>query len=307
LSPYSGKYVGFGIQKGKLSVKLHYLIDERKLTATNNVVLNQLTFGDRVESPDATKLPVQLAVALLKDRNGVITFDLPVSGSLDDPHFSVGGIVFRAIVNLIVKIITSPFALLGALGGHGEELAYIEFAPGSMALDKASEDKINAIAKALADRPALKLDIAGRTDPAADREGLKRAALEHKVRLQKFNDLVRAGTPPASADEVEIAASEYEPLLVRAYKATDFPKPRNAIGLVKDVPREEMETLMLTNTTVSEEDMRLLAEHRAQAVRDRLVVGAHVPAERVFLVVPKLGSEGIKDKGKATRVDFALR
>ncbi len=307
LSPYSGKYVGFGIQKGKLSVKLHYLIDERKLTATNNVVLNQLTFGDKIDSPDATKLPVQLAVALLKDRNGVITFDLPVSGSLDDPHFSVGGIVIRAIVNLIVKIITSPFALLGALGGHGEELAYIEFAPGSVAIDKASEDKINAIAKALADRPQLKLDIAGRTDPAADREGIKHAALEHKVRQQKFNDLVRAGTPPASADEVEIAASEYESLLVRAYKATDFPKPRNAIGLVKDVPREEMETLMLTNTTVSEEDMRLLAEHRAQAVRDRLVNDAHVSAERVFLVVPKLGSEGIKDKGKATRVDFALR
>ncbi|MGH8316342.1 MAG: DUF748 domain-containing protein, partial [Steroidobacterales bacterium] len=286
MSPYSGKYVGYGIQKGKLSMKLHYLIDDRKLTAENNVILDQLTFGDKVESPDATKLPVHLAVALLKDRNGVITFDLPVGGSLDDPKFSVAGIVFRALVNLLVKIVTAPFALLGSLGGHSEELAYIEFAPGSTTLDAAGEGKINAIAKALIDRPGLKLDITGRTDPAVDREGLKRAALDHKVRVQKFNDLVKAGEPPASADAVQVASPEYEALLVRAYRATDFPKPRNAIGLLKDLPREEMETLILTNTTVSEEDLHLLAEHRAQIVRDRLVSAAHVPAERVFLVAP---------------------
>src|SRR5262249_46272868 len=146
LTPYSGKYVGYGIQKGKLSMKLHYLIDNRKLTAENSVILDQLTFGDKVDSPDATKLPVQLAVALLKDRNGVITFDLPISGSLDDPKFSVGGIVLRAIVSLIVKIVTSPFALLGSLAGHhSEELAYIEFAPGSAALDTAGEGKIDSI------------------------------------------------------------------------------------------------------------------------------------------------------------------
>src|SRR4029450_7420360 len=115
LSPYSGKYVGYGIEKGKLSRKVKYLIDDRKLTAENSIVLNQLTFGNKVDSPDATKLPVLLAVALLKDRNGVINIDLPVGGSLDDPQFSVGGIVFRALMNLIAKIVTSPFALLGSL------------------------------------------------------------------------------------------------------------------------------------------------------------------------------------------------
>jgi hypothetical protein len=307
LSPYSGKYVGYGIQKGKLSMKLHYLIDDRKLTAENNIILDQLTFGDKVESPDATKLPVQLAVALLKDRNGVIKFDLPVGGSLDDPQFSVGGIVFRALLSLLAKIVTSPFALLGALGDHGEELAYIEFAPGSAVLDAASEAKISSIAKALNDRPALKLDIAGRTDPAADRDGLKRAALDHKIRVQKFNDMVRAGEPPASADSVQVAASEYEALLRRVYGASDVSKPRNAIGIAKDLPREEMESLMLASATVSDEDLHLLAEHRAQVVREYLVSAAHAPAERVFVVVPQLSSEGIKDKGSATRVDFALR
>lgn len=306
LSPYSGKYVGYGIEKGKLSMKVHYLINERKLTAENGIVLDQLTFGGKVESPDAIKVPVLLAVALLKDRNGVIKFDLPVAGSLDDPKFSVGGIVFRALINLLVKIVTSPFALLGALGGHGEELAYIEFAPGSAVLDAASEDKIKAIAKALTDRPALKLDIAGRVDPATDRDGLKRAALERKLKQQKFNDLARQGQPPPSVDAVEVTAAEYEPLLARVYGAADFSKPRNAIGFAKDLPKSEMEALLLTNTQVSDEDLRSLGERRGEAVRVRLVDGQHVPSERVFLVAPRLNAEGVKDKGKPTRVDFAL-
>jgi hypothetical protein len=210
------------------------------------------------------------------------------------------------LVNLLAKIVTAPFALLGSLSGHGEELAYIEFAPGSAALDSVGDSKVQSIAKALTDRPALKLDVAGRVDPSADRDGLKHAALEHKIRLQKFNDLVKSGEPPGSVDALDVSTAEYEPLLTRVYKAEDFPKPRNAIGLAKDLPREEMETLILTHMTVSDEDLHLLAEHRAQIVRDGLVGKASIPAERVFLVAPKLDAAGIKDKGKATRVDFAL-
>ena len=308
MSPYSGKYVGYGIEKGKLSMKVSYLIDNRKLKAENSIILDQLTFGQKVESPDAIKAPVLLAVALLKDRNGVIQFDLPVGGSLDDPKFSVGGLVFRAIVNLIIKIVTSPFALLGSLGGgHGEELAYIEFAPGSAVLDQAGQAKVKAIAKALNDRPAIKLDVAGRVDPEQDREGLKRASLERQVKVQKFNDLVKAGEPPPSVDAVEVPPAEYEALLTRAYKAADFPKPRNAIGFPKDLPRGEMEALLLANAKVSDEDLRSLAERRAQAVRSSLIAGEHVPDERVYLVAPRLDAQGVKDSGKPTRVDFALR
>ena len=129
------KYAGYGIERGKLSVNVKYLVENRKLTAENNVYLDQLTFGEKVESPTATKLPVLLAVALLKDRNGVIDVNLPICGSLDDPQFSVGGIIIQVIVNLIVKAVTAPFALLGAMFGGGEELAYVEFAPGSAQLD----------------------------------------------------------------------------------------------------------------------------------------------------------------------------
>ena len=153
----------------------------------------------------------------------------------------------------------------------------------------------------------MALDIAGRIDPASDRDGLKRVALDHKIRLQKFNDLVKLGEPPVSVDAVEVGAPEYDALLQRVYKAEDFAKPRNAIGLVKELPREEMEALILDHTSVSDEDLHLLAERRAQVVRDNLVDKAHVPAERVFLVAPRLDAAGIKDKGKATRVDFGLR
>ena len=135
LTAYSGKYAGYGITKGALSFEVHYKIDNRRLTASNKLVLDQLTFGERVDSPTATKLPILLAVALLKDGNGTIHLDLPIQGSLDDPEFSVWGVVVQIIVNLITKAVTAPFALLGAIaGGHGEELAFVEFAPGSRGL-----------------------------------------------------------------------------------------------------------------------------------------------------------------------------
>ena len=120
MSPYSAKYVGYGIEKGKLSFNVKYKLENRKLTADNKIILNQLTFGEKIESPTATKLPVLLAVALMKDRNGVIDVDLPISGSLDDPQFSVGGIVLRIIINIITKAVTAPFSLIAsAFGGGG--------------------------------------------------------------------------------------------------------------------------------------------------------------------------------------------
>jgi uncharacterized protein involved in outer membrane biogenesis len=307
LSPYSIKYAGYGIERGKLSVKVAYLIENRKLKAENNVYLDQLTFGDKVESPTATKLPVTLAVALLKDRNGVIDVNLPISGSLDDPQFSVFGIVMQVIGNLIVKAVTAPFALLGSLFGGGEELAYVEFAPGSAVLTAEDTGKLKNLTKALIERPALKLDVAGRIDPEADREGLKRGSIERKVKAQKFNDLRREGKAPASPDEVVVDQAEYERYLRRAYGEESFPKPRNVIGLAKDLPAAEMETLMLTHAQVTDEDLRLLANARAQTAKDWLVSEGKVPAERVFIVSPKLTVDGIKDKGRPTRADFSLK
>ena len=131
LTPYARKFVGYTIQKGKMSLDLHYLIEKRSLDARNNIFLDQFSLGDKVESPDATKLPVKLAMSLLKNSNGEIDLNLPVTGEIDDPEFSVGGIVIKMLVNILVKAATSPFALLGAMVGGGEELSYIDFEYGN--------------------------------------------------------------------------------------------------------------------------------------------------------------------------------
>ena len=213
MTPYSGRYVGYGIEKGKLSFNVKYKLENRKLTAQNKIILNQLTFGPRIESPDATKLPVLLAVALLKDRDGVIDIDMPISGSLDDPQFSIGGIIWRMIVNILTRAITAPFSLLGAAfsggGGSGEELSYVEFDNGRANLNQAAQSKIAALAKGLNNRPSINLELTGRVDPASDLEGLKRVGIERKAKAQKLRDLVRQGQAQRSLDDIQFDKDEY--------------------------------------------------------------------------------------------------
>lgn len=302
LTPYSAKYAGYPITKGKLTMDLHYLLDQGKLTADNHIFIDQLTFGDRVESKDATNLPVRLAVALLKNSRGEIDLRVPVSGSLDDPQFSIGGVILRAFVNLIVRAVTAPFSLLAsAFGGSGaEELGYIEFDPGTAAITQASLAKLDKLATALKDRPALKLDIVGRVDPEFDRDGLRRTAVDRQIREQKLKD---AGD--AAEADATVTPEEQNKYLERAYKAAKFPKPRNMIGLAKSLPPEEMRKLMETNVQVTDADLRELAQRRANAVH--VALAERVDPGRLFVVAPKLNAEGIKDKGKTTRVDFALK
>jgi flagellar motor protein MotB len=312
MSPYSAKYVGYGIEKGKLSFNVKYKLENRKLTADNKIILNQLTFGEKIESPTATKLPVLLAVALMKDRNGVIDVDLPISGSLDDPQFSVGGIVLRIIINIITKAVTAPFSLIASAfggGGSGDELAYIEFDNGRANLSQTAQGKIATLAKALNNRPALKLEITGRVDPLTDLDGLKRVQIERKVKAQKLKDLVRKGEAPRSVDDVQVPSTEYPQYLKAAYGEESFPKPRNVIGLAQDLPVPEMEKLMMQFTKVGDDEMRQLANQRAQAVRDALLATDQAGAERLFVVAgkPFSAEERAKLSGKPNRVDFAMK
>ena len=182
LTPYSVKYAGYPITGGKLSMDVHYRIEDSKLQAENHLFLDQLTFGERVESPTATKLPVLLAVALLTNSRGEIDINLPISGSLDDPHFSIGGIIVQVIVNLLTKVVTAPFSLLAAAFGGGANLGHVEFAPGSALIAEAELKKLGTLAKALNDRPALRLDMTGRAAAATDAEALRRAKLDEKLR-----------------------------------------------------------------------------------------------------------------------------
>ncbi|HET7007282.1 MAG TPA: DUF748 domain-containing protein [Candidatus Binatia bacterium] len=313
MTPYSGRYVGYGIEKGKLSFNVKYKLENRKLSAENKIILNQLTFGEKIDSPDATKLPVLFAVNLLKDRNGVIDIDLPISGSLDDPQFSVGGIVWRIIVNILTKAVTAPFSLLGAVfsggGSSGEELSYIEFDNGRASLNEVGKSKIATLAKALNNRPSINLELIGRVDPASDLEGLKRVGIERKAKAQKLRELVRQGQAQRSVDDVQFEKDEYQKYLKAAYGEESFPKPRNLIGLAVDLPVAEMEKLMLQHAKATDEDMRQLASQRAQAVRDALMATGQVGADRLFIVAAKpLGSEEqAKLKGKPNRVDFNMK
>ncbi|WP_144655358.1 DUF748 domain-containing protein [Achromobacter dolens] len=303
---YSAKYVGYPIKRGKLSVDLEYKIKDRALLATNHVVLNQLTFGDKTNSPDATKLPVLLAVALLKDSRGNIDINLPISGSLDDPEFSVGGIVVRVLLNLVVKAVTSPFSLLASAFGGGEELSYVEFAPGSAALTDDTLQRIDTLTKALVDRPALKMDLSGRADPKTDLDGLRQAWVDAQIRLAKARDVAPRGKKPNPAG-VEVSGAERAKYLEKVYDDTDLKdKPRNFIGMAKSVPPQQMEEMLRAAAPVGDEQLRQLADARAQAVYEKLQAQEGL-ADRVFIVAPQLDADGIKDEGLPSRVDFSLK
>lgn len=303
-SPYSGKYAGYAIEKGKLSMNVAYKLENRQLSAENRLFIDQFTFGDRIESPDATKLPVNLAISLLKNNRGEIDLNLPISGSLEDPQFSVGGLIVKVIVNLFVKAVTSPFALLGSMFGGGEELSNVEFGPGRSTIDAAATQKLEALAKALTERASLKLEITGRADPVADKEGIKRVAIERAMQAEKLKDMLKKGGEGVSVDSIAIPPAEYETYLTRAYKAAKFPKPRNMIGLQKDLPVEEMEKLMLANLPAGDDEVRALAQRRAETVQAWLVENGKVPLERLFLLPPETAPD---DKAKGNRVDFSLR
>lgn len=306
MTPYFVKYAGYAVQKGRLTMNVEYRLNERKLAAKNSFVVDQFTFGEKVASPTATKLPVKLAVSLLKDPDGVIRLDVPIAGSVDDPKFRIGPIVWKILGNVLKKAVLSPFALLGRLGGGGPELSSVDFAPGSSRLDAEAGKRLDALAAALAKRPALTLEVEGKADAAKDAEGLRRLLYERKVKAQKAASLARQGAPVASLDDVEVPKEEWPKLLEKAYRKEKFPKPRTALGFLKEVPPEEMEKLMLANVTVTPDDLRQLALDRASAVKERLLGEGRVPTERVFLVEP--GAPGVPKPGESlTRAAFTLK
>jgi flagellar motor protein MotB len=308
LTPYSGRHIGYTIRKGKLFLSVEYLIVKKKLEAQNHIFLDQFTLGDKVESPEATKLPVKLAIALLKDRKGEINLDIPVTGYINDPKFSLGSVIIKILVNILVKAATSPFSLLGKIfGGGAADLSYVEFPQGSAALSDESAKKLDDIVKALYDRPSLKLDIEGYVDPEKDREGLRQYIFDRKVKTQKWKDMAAKAEKAIPVDEVKVSQEEYPRYLKKAYKAEKFPKPRTILGFAKSLPVPEMEKLMLTNIKVTDDDLRALASRRALTVKDYILKSGQVEPQRVFLVEPSSLSPEKKEKLSNSRVDFKLK
>jgi hypothetical protein len=309
VSAYSARYTGYPITAGKLNADVHYTLDQRKLSANNHFFITQLTFGDRDESPGAKHLPVKLAVALLKDSQGNVDINLPVSGSLDDPQFAIGSLVWRAVVGLITKAVTAPFRLLGAAfgGSHGEDLDYVAFAPGSAVLDAGAQSRLKQVAAMLQKKPGLTLQVTGRVDPAKDVPGLRKVTVDDLIRRAKLLDTAgkHADVSSAALAAVEITPDEYVKYLKRAYRHDDFKgKPRDYLGLKLPKP-DAMRRLMADSVPTDQKALQALAERRADAVRAWLAAG-HLDAKRIVLEAPKLNADGIDDKGPPTRVQFGI-
>ena len=287
LSPYAVKYAGYGIERGKMSVDVRYeVLPDGRLTASNNIVLHQLVFGDKVEGAPRS-LPVKLAVALLADRHGVIDLDLPVSGSLNDPQFSIGGVIRKALGNLIVKAVTAPFTLIasafGGGGGAGRgvgELSRVDFAPGSEALTPAARDDLDKVAKVLAERPQLTMTVVGESSLAVEREAWKRERLAQLLRSEKRRQTVARGGDARA--EVVVEPADHPALLAEVYHRADIAGPRNPAGRAADLAPAEMEALLLDSLEVADDAMRQLAVRRGVAVRDYLA-SKDLPAQRLFL------------------------
>jgi hypothetical protein len=281
-TPYSGKYAGYPIRKGKLFLDLAYKVSEKQLEAENKVAVDQLTFGEKIDSPDATSLPVPLAVALLKDRNGRIDIDLPIRGDLKDPDFKYGKAVWATLGNLLTKMVSSPFTLMGKLvpgGGNGEELQHLTFEPGSTQIAPTEMKKIDALMKGLEERPGLRLEITGTADAARDRQA---------VALQRFQDNLRnrwrqengnspeADLPPGA--EARMIAQLFAQW--RSQHPAESPAPD---GSAKPPTTEEMKRKLVESIQVEDDALRSLARTRAEQVQSLMVGEGKLPEERVFL------------------------
>jgi hypothetical protein len=295
VNPYSNYFTGYQIDKGKLSVDVTYKIDQRKLDAQQHFVIDQLELGAEVPSPGAMHLPLRLAVALLRDRNGVIDLPLPIAGSLDDPKFAIGPIIWKVFVNIIVKAATAPFALLGHLFGGGEHMNVVEFAPGSAALDKPASDQLAALVKALKERPQLKLDVPIVYSASTDRPQLAAVRLREALVARAQSGRTARKNPDSSADLLADPPQHFK-LLLEEYK-TDLGKdaqlPPSVLAVQQAKHKEtpaydpaiaDLNAALIDHIQVSDADLDALGKERAKAIQDALLSDTQIDPARVFIV-----------------------
>lgn len=278
VGPYSGKYAGYGLSKGKLSLDLKYKVSQKVLEAENLVHVDQLTFGEKTNSPDATSLPVPLVVALLQDRKGLIEIDMPIRGNLNDPDFKYGKVVISTLLNLLGKVVASPFALMGKLvpGGGGEEdLQFIEFQPGSDSLADSELTKLEALEKALDERAGLRLDIKGTTDSTIDAAALQK---------MKLRDQLFAMSGGAKPDQEELSPKEEQRLVEKLYAKLPPPDPSATPAGPTQPTVADMKRQLAAAIQISTSELETLAHQRAEAIRHHLLESGTLTEERVALL-----------------------
>lgn len=293
LTPYSGKFAGYRIRKGRLNLDLHYKITNGQLLAENKVVVEQLQLGEKVDSPDAVSLPLKLAIALLKDVDGKISIELPVSGDLNNPQFSVMPIIWQTLRNLIVKAAAAPFKMIGGLvsGGGSEDLGTVAFAPGSSDLSKDAETALVKLSQALKERPALRLEIEGTAAKSSDGPLIAEQRLEREYQYNYYKMLQRRGDKvPAQASLLDVPDSEKGPLLEGIYRTRLKTQPP---AEWKDLGKEERSKKMREGVigfwSSSEVLLRQLGQERASSIKDYLVDKGQLADDRVYFIDASLG------------------
>ncbi|MEB0204070.1 DUF748 domain-containing protein [Pseudomonas sp. CCC3.1] len=293
LTPYSGKFAGYRIRKGRLSLDVHYLITKGQLKAENKVVIEQLQLGEKVDSPDAVNLPLKLAIALLKDTDGTISIELPVTGDLNNPQFSVMPIVWQTLRNLVMRAVQAPFKFIGGLisGGGAEDLGTVSFAPGSSELSPDAQKALNTLADALKQRPALRLEIEGTAAQKSDGPLIAQERLEREYQYNYYKILQRRGDKvPAQASLLKVPDDEKGPLLEGIYRTRlKQQPPAEWADLSRDERAAKMSAALIDFWSKSEVLLRQLGQDRASSIKDYLVDKGGLADERVYFVDATLG------------------
>ncbi|MEQ1636761.1 MAG: DUF748 domain-containing protein [Methylococcales bacterium] len=300
ISPYMVEFAGYKIEKGKMSLDLLYKINDRKLVAENNMMLDQLTLGEKVENPKATSLPLNLAITLLKDSDGKININLPLTGSLDDPQFSVTSLVFDAFVNMLTKVISSPFKALGALTSSAADLSQVNFKEGSDSLSDTEQTKLQDLAKALAQKPELSVEIKGSAYTKQDWPALQDDALLDQLKAAKAAELKARGKNQL-AEYVDLSEGDSLRLLADLFikkfphlgKRSLFGTPE-LIGSDKDfetVAKQQLATII----TPDKQRLAALAAARARNIAQNLIQKGKISHERIFILESSVEAEQPKD------------
>ncbi|MEW5510143.1 DUF748 domain-containing protein [Pseudomonas antarctica] len=293
LTPYSGKFAGFRIRKGRLNLDLHYVITKGQLKAENKVVVEQLQLGEKVDSADAVDLPIRLAIALLKDSDGKISIELPVTGDLNNPQFSVMPIVWQTLRNLVVRAATAPFKFIGGLvtGGGSEDLGNVSFAPGSSELNKDAQSALDTLAKALKERPTLRLEIQGTAAAGSDGPLLAAERLEREYQYNYYKILQRRGDKvPAQASLLVVPEKEKAPLLEGIYRTRlKQQPPAEWKDLSSDERTAKLRDGLIKFWGASDVLLRQLGQDRASAIKDYLVDKGQLEDDRVYFIDANLG------------------
>ncbi|MDG2051159.1 MAG: DUF748 domain-containing protein [Myxococcota bacterium] len=323
-TPYSGRFIGKAIERGKLFLELDYELDGNQLVGENTLFLDQFTLGGKIPSEEALNLPVGLALALLKDRKGEIHIDLPVRGDLEDPEFSIMGIVFRALGNLIAKVALSPFSVLGGIAGSdGDDMQGVAFSPGRTSWLAGEESKLASLAQALTERPALAIELTGEASLKTDRTALQSQSFERSVRRERFTELQGKwfGRKPNSVEEVVLEEKERRRLVDKRFESAFGPEGEAEIESAFEQARAngtsqsdqrkqfleaERERRLVAATPVDDAALSELARGRAAVIQSHLITIGGIEAERIFVLDPDMIPDD-SEEPKGARIALTAR